>query len=262
MPATMLSSSRVQIRQQLQNRSSGNARSSLHPAGCPCVAHRAAAARRCERRSVAVHDAADKVVESSGTIIIKASQIIVNEAPAPEIPAAPVTEAEYLTGGCYRRPPPSPSGACLPPALRACLPQLPAKIAGSQGNASASRLAGLAGRSLGCCLASQSLTTLHHPGAGVAAGRAKAVQQHFESALGQDDFINRVEMALYAFGFTGDNSIGESSARGAVCGAPGGRPLPRDYHTPPCSGCRQPLTRHCCPLAPLLPARSHGQPVP
>jgi hypothetical protein len=40
-------------------------------------------------------------------------------------------------------------------------------------------------------------------------GRANAVQKHFESALGADDFMQRVEMALYAFGFTGDNSIGE-----------------------------------------------------
>ncbi|EFN53712.1 hypothetical protein CHLNCDRAFT_8957, partial [Chlorella variabilis] len=39
------------------------------------------------------------------------------------------------------------------------------------------------------------------------AGRANAVQKHFESALGADDFMQRVEMALYAFGFTGDNSI-------------------------------------------------------
>jgi hypothetical protein len=38
-------------------------------------------------------------------------------------------------------------------------------------------------------------------------GRANAVQAHFESALGADDFMQRVEMALYAFGFTGDNSI-------------------------------------------------------
>ena len=41
------------------------------------------------------------------------------------------------------------------------------------------------------------------------AGRAAAVQKHFEGALGADDFMTRVEMALYAFGFTGDNSIGE-----------------------------------------------------
>ncbi len=41
------------------------------------------------------------------------------------------------------------------------------------------------------------------------AGRAAQVQKHFESAIGADDFIQRVEMALYAFGFTGENSIGE-----------------------------------------------------
>ncbi|KAL4856957.1 hypothetical protein ACK3TF_002657 [Chlorella vulgaris] len=39
------------------------------------------------------------------------------------------------------------------------------------------------------------------------AGRANAVQKHFEGSLGADDFMQRVEMALFAFGFTGDNSI-------------------------------------------------------
>jgi hypothetical protein len=39
------------------------------------------------------------------------------------------------------------------------------------------------------------------------------VQKHFEGALGADDFMTRVEMALYAFGFTGDNSIGERALR-------------------------------------------------
>nr|AXF41559.1 LCI520 protein [Chlorella sp. ArM0029B] len=39
-------------------------------------------------------------------------------------------------------------------------------------------------------------------------GRAAMVQKHFDSAIGADDFIQRVEMALYAFGFTGENSIG------------------------------------------------------
>nr|AXF41558.1 LCI450 protein [Chlorella sp. ArM0029B] len=38
-------------------------------------------------------------------------------------------------------------------------------------------------------------------------GRAAMVQQHFESALGADDFVQRVEMALHAFGFSGENSI-------------------------------------------------------
>ena len=43
-------------------------------------------------------------------------------------------------------------------------------------------------------------------------GRANAVQKHFPSSLGADDFMQRVEMALYAFGFTGDNSIGEDGS--------------------------------------------------
>lgn len=37
--------------------------------------------------------------------------------------------------------------------------------------------------------------------------RAKVVNESFEGALGIDDFINRVEIALYSFGFSGDNSI-------------------------------------------------------
>lgn len=38
-------------------------------------------------------------------------------------------------------------------------------------------------------------------------GRSARVCQHFPQALGVDDFLNRAEVALYAFGFTGDNSI-------------------------------------------------------
>ncbi|PSC70098.1 low-CO2 inducible [Micractinium conductrix] len=37
--------------------------------------------------------------------------------------------------------------------------------------------------------------------------RSAIVNKHFEGSLGADDFIQRVEMALYAFGFTGENSI-------------------------------------------------------
>lgn len=40
------------------------------------------------------------------------------------------------------------------------------------------------------------------------AARSAIVNKHFEGSLGADDFIQRVEMALYAFGFTGENSIG------------------------------------------------------
>lgn len=36
------------------------------------------------------------------------------------------------------------------------------------------------------------------------------VLKHFPNALGVDDFIARLEMALAAYGFTGDNAIGES----------------------------------------------------
>ena len=44
--------------------------------------------------------------------------------------------------------------------------------------------------------------------------RHELVLQHFPTALGVDDFISRVEIALSAHGFRGENSIGE---RLAVC---------------------------------------------
>ena len=34
------------------------------------------------------------------------------------------------------------------------------------------------------------------------------VSKHFSSSMGVDDFIARLEIALFAYGFTGDNSIG------------------------------------------------------
>lgn len=37
------------------------------------------------------------------------------------------------------------------------------------------------------------------------------VAKHFPSALGVDDFIARLEMALAAYGFTGDNAIAMSN---------------------------------------------------
>lgn len=39
--------------------------------------------------------------------------------------------------------------------------------------------------------------------------RHQQVLQYFPSALGVDDFVARVEVALCAYGFTGDNSIGK-----------------------------------------------------
>ena len=84
-------------------------------------------------------------------------------------------------------------------------------------------------------------------------GRANAVQKHFASAVGADDFMQRVEMALYAFGFTGDNSIGEdgSHCRHACISSPDlslssfwAAPIPPSSNN----------------LSPSLP-RSHGEPV-
>ena len=48
------------------------------------------------------------------------------------------------------------------------------------------------------------------------AARANKVQEQFAGALGADDFMQRVEMALHAFGFNGDNSIGECLRRRCV----------------------------------------------
>lgn len=48
-------------------------------------------------------------------------------------------------------------------------------------------------------------------------GRAKLVNDHFESAIGIDDFLHRLEIALYAYGFNGDNSIGKGSILYAMC---------------------------------------------
>lgn len=38
-------------------------------------------------------------------------------------------------------------------------------------------------------------------------GRTRKVTTHFEAAIGIDDFLHRLEIALFAFGFNGDNSI-------------------------------------------------------
>ena len=38
--------------------------------------------------------------------------------------------------------------------------------------------------------------------------RTRRIAKHFPTAIGVDDFLNRLEVALFAYGFTGDNSIG------------------------------------------------------
>lgn len=37
------------------------------------------------------------------------------------------------------------------------------------------------------------------------------ILKHFSCALGVDDFMSRVEVALASYGFTGDNTIGKGS---------------------------------------------------
>lgn len=39
--------------------------------------------------------------------------------------------------------------------------------------------------------------------------RTRRVSQYFPRALGLDDFLNRLEIALFAYGFTGENCIGK-----------------------------------------------------
>jgi hypothetical protein len=48
--------------------------------------------------------------------------------------------------------------------------------------------------------------------------RHELVLRHFPNALGVDDFMARVEIALAAHGFRGDNAIGAGAGRGAVSG--------------------------------------------
>ena len=43
--------------------------------------------------------------------------------------------------------------------------------------------------------------------------RTRRIAQHFPTAIGVDDFLNRLEVALFAYGFTGDNSIGRVLTR-------------------------------------------------
>ena len=42
-----------------------------------------------------------------------------------------------------------------------------------------------------------------------AVNRVNVVKSHFPSAVGLDDFMFQVEMALNTYGFDGENSIGE-----------------------------------------------------
>lgn len=100
--------------------------------------------------------------------------------------------------------------------------------------------------------------------------RARIITHHFPNALGVDDFMQRMEIALYAFGFSGDNSIG----RWWIESVPG--PAVRNLSAlPPCNlplhaHTHSYLHSHTCiqlhsqshnhPSPP--PLRSHGEPVP
>ena len=72
------------------------------------------------------------------------------------------------------------------------------------------------------------------------------MQKHFDGAMGADDFITRMEMALFAFGFTGDNSIGELHCLPAAAASQPaswhlrGAPANRYYHAVPASPLNSP----------------------
>ncbi len=82
--------------------------------------------------------------------------------------------------------------------------------------------------------------------------RARHVTKHFQSALGVDDFIQRLEVALWAYGFKFNNSIGEPNASHSwpfphswlrpACARLAAVKLPRYcvnlQHAPPCSLCQ------------------------
>lgn len=91
------------------------------------------------------------------------------------------------------------------------------------------------------------------------AGRAKKVTEHFDAALGVDDFLHRLEIALFAFGFTGDNSIGEQLAAEGCSSR-------KELHIRAMWPCNAEATTQAAGLtnAAYLPchAHSHGQPVP
>lgn len=55
-----------------------------------------------------------------------------------------------------------------------------------------------------CCILAPSTLRFAH-----SLCRHLEVAQHFPASMGVDDFIARLEMALAAYGFTGDNAIGE-----------------------------------------------------
>ena len=156
------------------------------------------------------------VVEANGTIIIGAGPQGAGKPAAVDVREA--AEVEYLTGGCrgwewgWGVVHPCISAGCvltlllcccgLPPACRclppACLLLLPACLL---------RTACLLVPTCACVNLSRPPPPPPPPLPPPAA-RSAIVNKHFEGSLGADDFIQRVEMALYAFGFTGENSIG------------------------------------------------------
>ena len=43
------------------------------------------------------------------------------------------------------------------------------------------------------------------------AARTREVRKHFPTALGVDDFLSRLEVSLFSYGFTGENAIAMSN---------------------------------------------------
>ena len=73
--------------------------------------------------------------------------------------------------------------------------------------------------------------------------RAQRVNNFFPGALGLDDFIARVEIALFNNGFTGQNSIGELHP-------------PVDLNVMGCNDCKLLITLAVVQLSPMSAAMS------
>jgi hypothetical protein len=92
-------------------------------------------------------------------------------------------------------------------------------------------------------------------------GRTRVVTRHFPTAMGIDDFLHRLEIALYAYGFNGDNAIGEVGGRArsrlARGRARGGQGRRNKAVVPRCG--RRSL---CASLPARLRTRSPAHPAP
>lgn len=109
--------------------------------------------------------------------------------------AAPLPKSNFASCACRALPPgflsSVPNGATPPP----------------NGTSSPSNGAAASGASYPAAAASQPDAPFEVPNLAYMTDRHKMVLSHFSTALGVDDFISRLEIALFGYGFTGENSI-------------------------------------------------------